>query len=206
MPPLTQDEPGRWAPRSEAVLVEQRLHAVRAWHEARRRQEEAARTCPQSREQRVDVMRHLDVLRQEHSSIISRTEQHLQESARQAGTTGLRRAVVAHRNDWYVDKLVAALAEHLVEVVARLDNGAHAVGAAIAEQPDLMLVEDSLPMLSGVDVVREVRAYAPGTVVAAQVAYDEDVAEMLDAGARAVYTRRVPPAEVALGLWGLPAA
>jgi len=63
-----------------------------------------------------------------------------------------------------------------------------------------------LPMLSGVDVVREVRAYAPGTVVAAQVAYDEDVAEMLDAGARAVYTRRVPPAEVALGLWGLPAA
>ena len=137
--------------------------------------------------------------------MVARTERHLQESARLLAARPVRRAVVAHRSDWYVEKLTAALAPLRVEVVARLDNGAEAVGAAVADQPDLMLVEDVLPMLPGETVVREVLMYAPRTLVVAQVAYGDGVSGMLEAGARAVYTRQVPPAEVAAALVRVPA-
>jgi hypothetical protein len=52
-------------------------------------------------------------------------------------------------------------------------------------------------MMSGEDVVREVRAFAPMTRIGAQVAYDDRIALMLEAGAHSAYTRRVPPADVA---------
>lgn len=193
-----------WSPRSEAEIARERLDGLAAWHRTRHRLEQAAQSGRQSREQRLDLARRMDVLRQQHVAIVARTERHLQESARLVASRPSRRAVVVHRNAWYVDKLAEALGDLRVEVVARLDNGADAVGAAVAEQPDLMLVEDVLPMQSGDDVVREVLAYAPHTLVAAQVAYDDGVSRMLEAGARAVYTRRVPPADVAAALVAVP--
>ena len=111
--------------------------------------------------------------------------------------------VFVHRNAWFTDKVCAALLGSGLEVVARLTNGAEAVGVAVAEQPDLLLVEDSLPMLSGETVVREVLACAPATIAVGQVASDSGVASMLEAGARAAFTRRVPPADVARGLVAL---
>ena len=111
-----------------------------------------------------------------------------------------RRAIVVHRSEWFKDKVCSVLEEHGIEVVLRLDNGADAVGACIAEQPDLLLVEDSLPMLSGAQVVRRVRTWSPRTLSAAHVGYDEHIAALLAAGAKAAWTRRVPPADVGLGM------
>jgi DNA-binding NarL/FixJ family response regulator len=102
-----------------------------------------------------------------------------------------------------MQKVADDLALRQIAVVARLTNGAEAVGAVVAEQPDLLLVEDSLPMMSGEDVVREVRTFAPLTRIGAQVAHDDRIAAMLDAGAHSAYTRRVPPADVAAALVGL---
>ncbi len=99
-----------------------------------------------------------------------------------------------------MDKVAADLCLRHIEVVAKLTNGAEAVGAVVAEQPDLLLVEDSLPMMSGEDVVREVRTFAPPTRIGAQVAYDDRIAAMLEAGAHSACTRRVPPADVAAAL------
>ncbi len=107
--------------------------------------------------------------------------------------------VVAHRNAWFTGRLADALIGAGLEVVARLDNGAHAVGVAVAEPPDLLLVEDALPMLTGAAVVREVTACAPSVLIAAQVAHEDGIAAMLDAGAAAVWSRRVPPVDLAAG-------
>ena len=55
-------------------------------------------------------------------------------------------------------------------------------------------------MLPGEQVVRELLACAPHTLVGAQVAHVDGIATMLGAGALAAWTRRVPPSEVGRGL------
>lgn len=186
--------------RSDLDLARQQLAAIDRWHEARRSTQQAAQRSAASREARMDLARRLDVIRAEHRAIVERTDAQLRSSAELLQRTTPRRAVVVHRNTWFMDKVAVDLGLRRIAVVARLTNGAEAVGAVVAEQPDLLLVEDSLPMVSGEDVVREVRAFAPLTRIGAQVAHDDRIAAMLEAGAHSAYTRRVPPADVAAGL------
>lgn len=188
------------SPRSDLELAHQQIQAIEQWHAARRvAQAEAERTAA-SREARMDLARRMDVVRAEHRAIVERTDAHLRVSAELLRGTAPRRAIVVHRNSWFTDKVCADLRARNIVVVSRLSNGAEAVGAAVAEQPDLLLVEDSLPMMSGEDVVREVRTFAPLTRIGAQVAHDDRIASMLQAGADSAYTRRVPPGDVAEGL------
>ena len=186
--------------RSEIELASQQLRAVAAWHRARRAAEVAAQAPAGSREERMDLDRRLEVLQAQHEAIVRRAEEALAGGVRvmRAGTP--LRAVVAHRNQWFADKLCADLVQRGVSVVARTDNGAEAVGVTVAEQPDLLLVEDRLAMLPGEDVVRQARTFAPSAVIAAQVAYEDRIAVLLEAGADSAYARRVPPVSVAQGL------
>jgi two-component system response regulator RegX3 len=85
-------------------------------------------------------------------------------------------------------------------VLGVLDDGAAAVGWAVADQPDLLLLEEMLPTVPGREVVRRVREFSPSTVVAVQVGYADDVRPMLEAGAHLAVPRRVPPAELAATL------
>ena len=186
--------------RSDLELAQQQLAAIERWHAARRTAQEAAQLTAASREARMDLARRLDVIRAEHRAIVERTEAHLRRSVELLQSSAPRRAVVVHRNSWFTDTVVGDLLSRSIQVVATLTNGAEAVGTVVAEQPDLLLVEDSLPMMSGEDVVREVRDFSPLTRIAAQVAYDDRIAALLDAGAHAAYTRRVPPRDVAQGL------
>jgi CheY-like chemotaxis protein len=158
--------------------------------------EEAAAAAARSRELRMDAARSLDVLRRQHEALVSRADAQLRASGQLLHTTAERRVVMAHRNDWLVGKVVRALEDRGVQVVASTDNGADAVGMVVAEQPDLVLVEDTLAMLPGVEVIREIRRYSPGTVVLAQAAHGDRVGELLDAGATTVLTRAIPPQEV----------
>jgi DNA-binding NarL/FixJ family response regulator len=108
--------------------------------------------------------------------------------------------VLVHRREWVRDKVADGLERGGVRVVALLDNGADAVGVAVVEQPDLLLVEDALPMCTGSEVIREVRTFSARTRIAAQVAGDVGLASVLEAGAEAAFTRRVPPADIARAL------
>ena len=190
-------------PRSDLELARQQIDAIERWHEARRAAQAAAERTAASREARMDLARRMDVLRAEHRAIVSRTDAHLRASVGLLRNTAPRRAIVVHRSSWFTDKVRADLTRRCITVVAALANGAEAVGAVVAEQPDLVLVEDTLPMISGEDVVREVRRFSPLTRIGAQVAYDDRIASMLDAGAHTAYPRRMPPAEVAEGLAAL---
>ncbi len=189
--------------RSDLDLARQQLEAIDSWHASRRLARAAAQSAAGSREARMDVARRLDVIRAEHRAIIERTEAHLARTVELLHRRAPLRAVVAHRSAWFTDKVCSELAERSVEVVATLTNGAETVGAVVAEQPDLLLVEDSLPMVTGEQVVREARSFSPLTWVGAQVAYDDRVACLVEAGAHTAHTRRVPPADVVTDLVAL---
>lgn len=185
------------ARRTEAELTRMQLEAIESWHRARRKAEDAAQVRTASREARMDVTRRMDVLREQHRAIVARAEQHLERSVHLLAARVPHRAVIVHRNEWFVAKLAEELRCQGVEVVGTLENGAEGIGIVVAEQPDLLVVEDTLPMVPGEEVVREARRFAPSTLVVAQVAYEDRIQPLLDAGARAAYTRRVPPGDVA---------
>jgi len=204
--PLTTDTavpppPARaWRRRLETEVLADQLRGISAWNAARRAiemAEDAAASGARSREMRLDLDRRMEVIRRQHEALVRRTEERLADSARLLRSPAPARAVVVHRNEWFKDKLIAGLIDGGVEVIGRLENGADGVGIAVAEQPDLIVVEDKLPMISGEDVIRQVRQFSPVTIGIVQVSYDDGVASALEAGAHTAFTRRVPPAEVA---------
>lgn len=182
-----------WRPRTQLDLTAQQLQAITRFNDARRMAESAAAAVARSREMRMDVTRSLEVLRREHDAVVRRAHEQLRLTGALLQETPDRRVVIAHRNEWFVGKVACALQDRGFVVVAQVDNGADAIGIAVAEQPDLLMVEDTLAMVPGEQVVRDVRSYCPDTLVAAQVAHGDRVGPLLHAGAAAVFTRQVPP-------------
>ena len=195
----------QWHPRSELDLAAQQLRAVERFNRACRMREEAAAAAARSRELRMDAARSLEVLRRQHDAVVSRAHEQLRTSGQLLRSTAERRVVIASRSYCLAAKVQQALEDRGVHVVARTDNGADAVGLVVAEQPDLVLVEDTLAMLAGLEVIREIRQFSPDTVVAAQAASGHRVGDLLEAGASAVFTRQVPPRDVAESLLRLVA-
>lgn len=197
---LGDDTPrkSRWHLRAGVELLSDQLAGMAAWTASCRaaRARLAAGDAP-SREARFDLEREGDIL----SSVEAAMTGWAADQLRDSGTPMLMacqpRAVVAHRNEWFRGKVSDGLWAAGVQVVAQVDNGADALGIAVAEQPDLLVVEDRIPMLSGTQLLRELRRFAPATVAVAQASGDQDLPALLEAGARTAFTRRVPPAEVA---------
>lgn len=177
------------------TLLQAQLQGMDAWHQARRAErEEAAALSTVSREARLDAARREDARQREHEVICAHAGR-LDDRHGDLVQTDLR-VVVAHRHPWTRD----ALSKHLsaadgVEVVLVSDNGADAVGACVAEQPHLLVLDDILAMRSGAEVAADVARFCPHTVVTGYVNADDAMAALLEAGATAVITRRIPPAE-----------
>lgn len=185
---------------SPLTLPARQLQAIDAFNRSLRLAEQAADAAARSRETRMDVARRMEVLRRQHTAVVSRAHEQLRATGELLRGSGGKRVVLAHRNEWFVDRVGSALAGRGIDVVARLDNGADAIGLTLCEQPELVLVEDTLAMVPGVEVVRELRRLCPQTWIVAQCAYGDRVAPLLEAGAAAVYTRRIPPADVAASM------
>lgn len=196
----------RWAPRQETDLLQDQVRGIDAWNVARRAIElraAAAASAHAGREVRLDMARHLDVVRRQHQALIERTRAHMRDSIHLLQGCLAPRAVLAHRSDWFTDGVAGALGEAGVQVVAQVQNGADTVGVAVAEQPDLLMVEDRLPMMVGEEVVRQVLDFAPRTLVAVQVQHEGQIGPFLASGACIAFGRRVPPADVARRLTDL---
>jgi CheY-like chemotaxis protein len=183
--------------RSQLEVARQQLRAIDAFNRARRVAEDAAASGRRPREMTMDVHRQREVLRRQHRAMVDRLDVQLRLSGAPLQSSTGRRVVLAHRNEWFAGKVSALMRDQGLSVVARVENGADAVGAALAEQPDLVLVEDKLAMVAGEEVVRVVRRYCPDTLLAVQVDYGDRVPDLLKAGASAVFTRQVPPVDVA---------
>jgi CheY-like chemotaxis protein len=189
--------PDNGAARSAAALAIRQVQAVDAWNEARHEREALLASANASRETRMDAARRLEALQRAHSALLTCVAEQLAADPSLMPRLAPRRVVVAHRHAWFADKLSAALTARRVTVTAVVDNGADVVGAAVAEQPEILLVEDALPMMNAQDVLAELALFAPATVMTVRVAHGERVGEFLDAGARSVFTRQISPVEVA---------
>jgi hypothetical protein len=186
-----------WRPRTDVDVVADQLSAIDAFNRARAATEQAAHATQLTREMRMDNSRRLEVVRRQHRSLVARADEQLRQSSGLLYSSADRRAVVAHANDWFSKKLAGRLEEEGVRVLARVPCGADAVGVAVAEQVDVILVGEKLEMVSGEEVVREVTALAPHTLLAAQVPSAQRAPALLEAGASEIFTREVPPGDVA---------
>lgn len=111
--------------------------------------------------------------------------------------SGAARAVVVHRSSWLRDRLVKRLQDNGVDVVGQGEDGAVALAAALVEQPEVLVIEGLLPWVTPTDVVQDVRRFAPKTFVVVVVEGPAAAEQMIAAGAHAVYSRAVPPTDVA---------
>lgn len=86
--------------------------------------------------------------------------------------SGLRAILEAH-NGW--------------EVVAEAENGKDAIAKAVESQPDVAIIDYSLPVMDGIEVTRQIHARLPKTEILIFTMHDNDVlvGELLGAGARA---------------------
>ncbi|MCU1599731.1 MAG: Response regulator receiver domain [Frankiales bacterium] len=185
------------AGRTRLELLQDQLEGMRAWHaELRVQLAQDTDTLAATREARMDARRRLDALKRAQQALLKRADDTVR-MTQDVLTGRSTEALLVHRNPWMRDKLEAGLRESGLAVVVQCDDGADGLGTAIAQQPDLLLVEDRLPSLTGLELVRSARVFLPHTTIAAQVEDERSVADLLDAGASAVFTRRVPPAVLA---------
>jgi DNA-binding NarL/FixJ family response regulator len=73
------------------------------------------------------------------------------------------------------------------QVVAEAEDGKEAVAQAIASNPDIAIIDYSLPVINGVEATRQIHARLPKAEILIFTMHDSDVLvrELLEAGARA---------------------
>lgn len=177
---------------ASTTLILAQLRGIEAWLDALH-DAQARALVGAGRESRMDVDRLLAVRRRQHDVIIDRCGADLLASG--TARPPMASAVVAHHHTWSSGKLVEALDERGIIVLAAVDDGAEAVGVCVAEQPTLLIVGEHLIMQSGEEVVREVRRFCPSTIAAGYVV-EQALVALLDAGTTHLFTRGVDPAVV----------
>lgn len=184
--------------RAYADLLVRQVQGIDAWSRHRRDRQQALAVSGPFGEDRLDGARAREALDRTHASLVAHLDHVLAAEADAPMPSHCRdRAVLVHRHEWFVEKMTEALSRLGIVVVAGCDNGADAIGILIAEQPELALVQESLPMVSGEGVLRQVKQFCPSTAVAAQVASGARIGAFLDVGARIAVTRQVPPVALA---------
>lgn len=183
--------------RSTEIVVRQ-LRSIHAWQQLLRDEHTAStRLAGASREQLLLASRREQALALEASSLRDRC------TATGHASPVSPRAVLIHRQDWLTDKLAAGLVALGIDVIATVSDGAVGCGIAIAEAPELVFLEASLPSMSGPEVIRRIVHCSPVTAVGAQVPHRPDRAALEALGATAVWTRQTPPAALLTGLIAL---
>ena len=167
------------APRAAATadrLVRQ-VKAIDVWIAARRDREWTLRAQARTREARMIAAREMESLACTHEAIRRRCRSALNADLASLQTPGPT-AVIAHRHAWFLDKLSPLLSERGIHVLVTTDNGAEALGAVIADQPDLVLVSDRIAMICGRAFLAEARRFAPTARLAAQAADPPEAAAL----------------------------
>jgi two-component system NarL family response regulator len=83
-------------------------------------------------------------------------------------------------------------------VIGQAATGAEAVARALADRPDVILMDLRMPEVSGVDAIAAIRAQWPAAHIIVLTTYDgdEDIYRALQAGAQAYLLKDTPRAEL----------
>jgi len=89
-----------------------------------------------------------------------------------------------------------------VEVVAAATGGSEAVEIALAQQPDVVLMDLEMPEVDGVEATRRILAARPATRIVILTSFSdrERILRALDAGAVGYLLKDAEPAELARGI------
>jgi two-component system, NarL family, response regulator LiaR len=85
-----------------------------------------------------------------------------------------------------------------IEVIGEADDGQQAVDLAKRLQPDIVIMDVRMPVLSGIDATRQIRASLPDVQVLVLTAYDDDqyIFSLLQAGASGYLLKTAPADEL----------
>ncbi len=85
-----------------------------------------------------------------------------------------------------------------IEIVGEAANGAEAVDLVRLLNPDVAIVDISMPVMGGIEATQRIKAIRPGTAVLVLTQYDDDqyVFALLGAGAAGYLLKDVPSTEV----------
>jgi DNA-binding NarL/FixJ family response regulator len=85
-----------------------------------------------------------------------------------------------------------------LQVVAEAENGADAIAAYEKHQPDVTLLDLRMPVMEGVEAVRQIRARDPRALLIVLTTYDRDdeISQALRAGAKAYVLKDIAADEL----------
>lgn len=99
------------------------------------------------------------------------------------------------------ERLRSLLAAHArVELVGEAENGEQALQLAAARQPDVVLLDISMPGVDGLEAARHLRDFAPRPAVVFCTAYDQHALSAFDAAAIDYLMKPVRPERLAAAL------
>jgi DNA-binding NarL/FixJ family response regulator len=102
------------------------------------------------------------------------------------------RVLIADDHTLFAEALEAILlTDERFEVIAQAKNGEEALGVALAEKPDVVLMDISMPVMDGIEAATLIRKRLPQTKVLMLTGSDSslDVARSREAGAAGYVTK-----------------
>jgi DNA-binding NarL/FixJ family response regulator len=103
------------------------------------------------------------------------------------------------------EALASLLTQHGFEIVAQASSGEEAIKQAAKHQPDLVLLDLSMPGMSGLEALPEIRRVAPGSEVVVLTASgtEENLLRAIKGGASGYLLKTEPPPRIVEFLRGV---
>ena len=103
------------------------------------------------------------------------------------------------------EALASLLTQHGFEIVAQASSGDEAIRQAAKQQPDLVLLDLSMPGMSGLEALPEIRRVAPGSEVVVLTASgtEENLLRAIKGGASGYLLKTEPPSRIVEFLRGV---
>jgi DNA-binding NarL/FixJ family response regulator len=103
------------------------------------------------------------------------------------------------------EALASLLTQHGFEIVAQASSGDEAIKQAAKHQPDLVLLDLSMPGMSGLEALPEIRRVAPGSEVVVLTASgtEENLLRAIKGGASGYLLKTEPPPRIVEFLRGV---
>ncbi|MFW6237736.1 MAG: response regulator [Halanaerobiales bacterium] len=82
--------------------------------------------------------------------------------------------IIADDHPLYKEGLINLLQAEGFEIVASVDNGEVAVRETLAQEPDLVLMDISMPVIDGIEATRRIRAELPDIKIIILTSFEEE--------------------------------